>query len=329
MNGSDIAQLKKLYELSFDDSPEYVDYFFRKKTDPDRVVFRRWNGKIVSALHLIEKPFSLRGAEFRCPFIVAAATLPELRGKRILEGVMAEAFRRIDREGDCFTVLYPFSHTYYLKYGFATYTGREEKILDGTGTRKVDAVLCGRESAEIFAEIYRKFSKGKTGFVLRNAVWFEKQWDEWNADGNKTYLLYSKDLPVAYLAIGKSGVAEYCGDLEYLNSLSLKGLKVELPCGTKEGDQVRIVNPQRLMEKISYDGDGIVEFFLKDDFYPENTGGYVLVVENGKGKLHRTEPNGKTVIDIAAFAQIVFGYREKEEFSQVLKKKDTFCFDKF
>ena len=328
MNEADILQLKKLYELSFDDSPEYVDYFFNCKTDLDRVVFRKWNGKIVSALHLIEKPFSLRGAEFCCPFIVAAATLPELRGKRLLEGVMADAFRRIDRDGGSFTVLYPFSHSYYLKYGFATYTGRAEKVLDGTGTRQVKAVPCGKERAETFAEIYRKFSDGKTGFVLRDVKWFGKQWEEWNADGNKTYLLYT-DRPVAYLAIGKGGVAEYCGDFEDLNSLPLKGLKVELPYGTLEGDQVRIVNPQRLMEKITYDGDGIVEFFLKDEFYPENTGGYRLTVTNRQGKLIRTETSEKTVIDVATFAQIVFGYREHEAFLPVLRKKETFCFDKF
>ena len=115
-------ELRRLYTQSFDDSEAFVDYFFRKLTSPDKVVALIRDGKTVSALHLLDRRIFLRGELFEMPFVVAAATVRELRGMRLLETVMRSAFERLYNEGKTFVALYPFSHAYYRKYGFVTYT---------------------------------------------------------------------------------------------------------------------------------------------------------------------------------------------------------------
>ena len=73
-------ELRRLYTQSFDDSEAFVDYFFRKLTSPDKVVALIRDGKTVSALHLLDRRIFLRGELFEMPFVVAAATVRELRG---------------------------------------------------------------------------------------------------------------------------------------------------------------------------------------------------------------------------------------------------------
>jgi hypothetical protein len=54
------------------------------------------------------------------PFLAAAATLPELRGKKIFHNVMREIFSRYKDEP--FIALYPFKHEYYNKnFGFENF----------------------------------------------------------------------------------------------------------------------------------------------------------------------------------------------------------------
>jgi len=77
----EIAQLKSLYAEAFPDSPGYVDFFFRRKYRSDNVVFRKGDGRIVSALHFIRKTVAVRGREFPVPFVAAAATRLSERGK--------------------------------------------------------------------------------------------------------------------------------------------------------------------------------------------------------------------------------------------------------
>ena len=88
-------ELRRLYTQSFDDSEAFVDYFFRKLTSPDKVVALIRDGKTVSALHLLDRRIFLRGELFEMPFVVAAATVRELRGMRLLETVMRTAFERL------------------------------------------------------------------------------------------------------------------------------------------------------------------------------------------------------------------------------------------
>ena len=134
-------ELRRLYTQSFDDSEAFVDYFFRKLTSPDKVVALIRDGKTVSALHLLDRRIFLRGELFEMPFVVAAATVRELRGMRLLETVMRSAFERLYSEGKTFVALYPFSHAYYRKYGFVTYTKISRKEIkykkDGETERNI------------------------------------------------------------------------------------------------------------------------------------------------------------------------------------------------
>ncbi len=330
MESIELQQLRTLYELSFPDRKEYVDYFFANKATENNVVCRKLNGKIVSALYLVEKTVALRGARFRCPFIVAAATLPELRGKKLLEGVMGDAFLRIASAGRCFTILSPFRHEYYRKYGFETYAYVDSFVVNGMGNAGVTARLASVRDLPAIKRVYDTFTAGKQGVVLRSEAVFSSQYEEWSADCCKVFLLQKNGETCGYLVVNDEGVQEFCADPQDLNGMQgLKGLKVELQHGEKEGNMARVVCPQPLLENIVYDGDGTVCFRLLESFLPENSGTYLLQVKNRLGKLQRVQQAPDCVITAGEFVRIIFGAAENPAFRKILRKKETMCFDKF
>ena len=110
---------RALYESAFPDSEAYVSWFFANKYDPAKAVDWEEGGRVISALHLVERTISMTGVSFRCPFIVAAATLPEYRHQGYFQKVMVRVLRRLYDEGYLLTELFPVNHRYYLQYGFA------------------------------------------------------------------------------------------------------------------------------------------------------------------------------------------------------------------
>ena len=172
-------ELRRLYSQSFDDSEAFVDYFFENMTTPEKVVSLVRDGKTVSALHLLDRTIFLRGGLFDIPFVVAAATVKELRGMRLLENVMKTAFDRLYSTGKTFVALYPFKHAYYKKYGFVTYTScvkREIKF------KKDDGINILPATSKEMLKIYNRFCFGKQGYIVRQIEDYDELLKRWSVD---------------------------------------------------------------------------------------------------------------------------------------------------
>ncbi|MDR2046904.1 MAG: GNAT family N-acetyltransferase [Clostridiales bacterium] len=148
-----MKELKNLYRLGFsDDSDDYTEYFFSRKAVGARVfvlfengtVFSfvygaeesqkvsRANGRILSAAYVFLRTLKICGAEVELPFIVAATTLPEYRGKKLFHKVVKEIFERY--KNSPFIALYPFKHAYYgVNFGFTNYNYLPRRDILGGG----------------------------------------------------------------------------------------------------------------------------------------------------------------------------------------------------
>ena len=210
-------ELRRLYTQSFDDSEAFVDYFFRKLTSPDKVVALIRDGKTVSALHLLDRRIFLRGELFEMPFVVAAATVRELRGMRLLETVMRSAFERLYSEGKMFVALYPFSHAYYRKYGFVTYTKISRKEIKYKKDGETEIMPCTPLN---MLKIYNRFCAGRQGYIVRQADTYEELLERWSVD-NLTACTVKRNRLEAYVVFSPltGEIEEACGDTEVLDGV--------------------------------------------------------------------------------------------------------------
>lgn len=115
-DGSDFDALKEIWHICFGDGYEYIDKFFNERLES--VLLCETEGKIVSALHLLECECVISERSYSALYIYAAATLPEHRGR----GYMGEIINYAKRSLPCdFLLLAPAEETlfdYYKRFGF-------------------------------------------------------------------------------------------------------------------------------------------------------------------------------------------------------------------
>ena len=112
-----ISDLKEIYSLSFNDSSEYVDFFFEKMFDKCISVGAFENGRVIAAQYLMPCSFEGRKAFYG----YALATHPDYRGRGICRDMQKMLMKAL-YEKDIFYFLTPASESlsdYYKKIGFS------------------------------------------------------------------------------------------------------------------------------------------------------------------------------------------------------------------
>lgn len=215
----DIPHLKKLWQISFGDENEYIDFFFENRFDEKECIVFKENNVPVSMLFAFDCSLSdgLKGK-----YIYAACTLPQCRGKGIMEKLIEyakEAFIN-DLKYD-FLCLVPASERlfgYYAKFGFKPFFKHEITSLTNNDPElKVFTAL----QFEDFVLLREKF--------LSNAVrWGENHlkyiFDEnlfragKNIKINDGYVLFREEDDTCT-------IIEYAGDIKEKDFLSLTKCK--------------------------------------------------------------------------------------------------------
>lgn len=348
-----IEQLKELYKSSFDDSDAYVDWFFENKYREDHVVSLADNaGQILSALHLVERRIVLGGKSLRCPFVVAAATLPEFRGQGNFEKVMLSALYGMNEQGIVLTELFPVNHKYYLKYGFVT-AGKfrvhkvpERKVSEGTGACTVR--VCGKDDAEWLYWLYHSYVRDANadGYCDRTKADFAQRLDELAADGGFGCLVFREEngLPVGYYFEESDGnVPELVlSDYAILGEIgALAGHSVTLPLWIERGrelpgNQARIVNVKKLLSLLRFDKSvcAAIRLRIRDSVLCHNNVTLSLVIAQGEVMVEECA-EWDYEVSVEDLTRLVFGtyalYKNElpEKLCEVFGQKNNICWEKF
>ena len=115
----DIDELKKLWLSCFDDSEEAAKLFFERNKNAYHAYTAILDGKIVSALYLIDCRLCGENAHYLC----GAATLPEYRKRGIMSALIEYSLNDAKSRGDRFSVLLPANvglYRYYSALGYRT-----------------------------------------------------------------------------------------------------------------------------------------------------------------------------------------------------------------
>ncbi|NCA67813.1 MAG: GNAT family N-acetyltransferase [Clostridia bacterium] len=197
-------KMRDLYRANFDDSEQYIDYFFMYKYAQSRIYYSSENNTLLCGLHIIPKTFSLNGRLLSLPYIVAAATYPEHRRK----GLMRELIKNAARDYNPILALYPFNHEYYEQFGFFSMNYVSSKTISYTADSAYITLEANANAAPRIYSLYRKFSKNFDAYLYRNEKDLEDKINEITAGGGKCIIIQVDNTDIGYAMYDREGIVE-------------------------------------------------------------------------------------------------------------------------
>lgn len=218
-------QLKELYNAVFEDEEDFCDRFFNRFYHPLNVYCKTEEGKLCSALHVIDVTLKDEKRFYRAGYIFAAATYPEYRGKGYMGELIKDAIEGAKNKGTDMLFLIVAEEglkQYYKKFGFVSVSDEEETELSASNG-EVESI-----SPEIVAELLNN-EKGVSIYRTEDHIK-----DLLYVYGARAYR-NQKGMCIAYKAGNIAVVPKYVGDIsvcaDVCNTLGTKKATVTLSPG--------------------------------------------------------------------------------------------------
>lgn len=165
-------------------------------TDDDVLMARIVNNSLSMKLY---------GSCVKCGGVGAVSTLPEYRGNGAVRAIFDELLPHSYENGEVISALYPFSHSFYRKFGYETVCFANEYsfspgVLNGYRFDGEAHQYSDEEPIEVYSELYESFTNG-FNLALSRTEEMQKEHIGGNdiRDGKFTYLLSYGKRPAAYI----------------------------------------------------------------------------------------------------------------------------------
>lgn len=166
---TEVLSTRKLWEeVFFEDSREFVDYYYLYKALENTAFVRMEQGEIISMLHLTPYRIVLKAPEKKesnVSYIVGVATKEAWRHKGCMRSLLREAFLELHERKEPFTFLMPANPAIYSPFSFAYIYERKEYFLNGGKLQKEKLVWLAADSRRC---ISLQDNKGRT-YTMRLA----------------------------------------------------------------------------------------------------------------------------------------------------------------
>lgn len=114
-------QIKALWQKCFEDSDDFVTFYFDRVYRDTNALSLEKDGRVVSALQMIPYTMSWCGMEITVAYISGACTDPAERGKGLMGELLQQSFREMRKREYDITALIPANASlfdYYRAYGY-------------------------------------------------------------------------------------------------------------------------------------------------------------------------------------------------------------------
>jgi predicted acetyltransferase len=197
----DTSQIIDLWQYCFDDSPEFIDFFFQHCFQPENTLVAEDKGRIQSCLQLLPYRVFLRDKEVDIPYIVGVSTWPEYRGRGLIKQLLQYTNRVLRERNMDLSVLLPFQYDFYRKYGweicyeFLTYRDVEipsqlslmSEIAEPPAQGRFARIIPDRDLDRL-AACYFGFMKYYHGYIIRSRKDWMKILRDTELDNGSCYL---------------------------------------------------------------------------------------------------------------------------------------------
>ncbi|MGE5495185.1 MAG: enhanced intracellular survival protein Eis [Burkholderiales bacterium] len=282
---TDIPQAKALWKEAFGDTDAYIEWYFANKVSPGNSL-GAFDGRLVAVVHMIPLKVCVQGVPVMSSYIAGAATAADRRGKGLMRTLLYESLKIMKQRGIMLTHLYPFKHSFYEKFGWATYS-YARFISAGEAAPRQGADIIESWDAELLSGLYRSMMSRFDGYIVREKREWRWRLEEHATDGGKTAVLIKGGRPAAYMLYnserGNADVIETvftdAEDIEpllaYLLESGHKSVNYFIPADEKGASpygMARIVDASLLLK--AFGAQELLEFAkIRDDFAEWNNTG--------------------------------------------------------
>ena len=307
---------KPLYkEAFFEDSDNFVEYYYSEKTKDNRILADIEGTSIRSMIMLNPYTISVFGKKYSLDYIVAVATKKEYKRQGYMRRLLDKVLIDMNSEKVPFTYLIPANKDYYLPFDFAFVARKNAYDADLSSFKK--SVLKGikfdgKEACEILRFINNEVSKGNDVYTYRDMHYFERELKEISSEDGFINIYREGDDIVAY--------ESFWG----LEKIELKERIVSSSIAKreygKENIMVRITDVAELLSNFRSNKD--IDIIIKiNDNVVEAQNAYFRV-QMGKDfanvcKVSDAKDSAFVEFDIADFTSWIFGYIDNVNFSIV------------
>ena len=216
---------RKLYEEIFDeDSPAFVDYYFRVKAAENEIfVVENEKQEILATLHLNPYKMMFCGEKAKTNYIVAVATRADCRHQGMMRSLLQASLQEMYRREETFTWLMPAAEAIYRPFGFRFIYEKNKMTMTADVLRRAETdenwqihsdqevsgdIFCEEAKKEDLAELAyfaeKQLTKLAEVYTVHDIAYFEQRMQEVGCEGGSLILIRKeKEICGYFLALKK------------------------------------------------------------------------------------------------------------------------------
>ncbi len=114
----DTEQVKALWQQCFDDTPQFVNWYFDKYYCAEHTLGIFDHDQLQASAQVIPYQLKLRGTIVDCGYVVGVDTAPEARNKGYARTLLQECLKMQRQKKQLISLLMPFEGQFYYRYGW-------------------------------------------------------------------------------------------------------------------------------------------------------------------------------------------------------------------
>lgn len=216
---------RKLYEEIFDeDSPAFVDYYFRVKAAENEIfVVENEKQEILATLHLNPYEMMFCSEKVKTNYIVAVATRADCRHQGMMRSLLQASLQEMYRREETFTWLMPAAEAIYRPFGFRFIYEKNKMTVTADVLQRAETdenwqihsdqevsgdIFCEEAKKEDLAELAcfaeKQLSKLAEVYTVHDIAYFEQRMQEVGCEGGSLILIRKeKEICGYFLALKK------------------------------------------------------------------------------------------------------------------------------
>lgn len=205
---------RKLYEEIFDeDSPAFVDYYFRVKAAENEIfVVENEKQEILATLHLNPYEMMFCGEKVKTNYIVAVATRADCRHQGMMRSLLQASLQEMYRKEETFTWLMPAAEAIYRPFGFRFIYEKNKMTVMADVLQRAETdedwqihsnqevsgdIFCEEAKKEDLAELAcfaeKQLSKLAEVYTVHDIAYFEQRMQEAECEGGRLVLIRNEN----------------------------------------------------------------------------------------------------------------------------------------
>ncbi len=319
---SEVTQMQQLWETCFDDTAEFVQWYFSHYWKPQNTIGIFASEMLQASAQVIPYELRVRGTDLSCGYVVGVNTAPEARNRGYAKGLLLECLRMQRARGQAISLLMPFEGQFYYRYGWQ-FCYFHQRIITNPNELRCTAKSWGTvREVDLFvvqptlAQVYDAFVQRYHGTVNRTAEQWHSQLEDAELEHSQCFIIEDEVQQVQgyYLLTSLEG-KYYVREMAWCHAQAKAGMLYHLMQCMPEGDKLwlelpendslkyqlatsktdvilypflmaRIVDVKQCLELLRYEiCDTELVLRVQDDFAQWNTGSYYMAICDGKAKV--------------------------------------------